>query len=73
MATRTVSNKEIEIIKKWLENNQDSKSETITKDLEDIIANEFQTEVLGQLFFVLFLSHLINLPDYFFYQKLLCY
>ena len=44
MATRTVSNKEIEIIKKWLENNQDSKSETITKDLEDIIANEFQTE-----------------------------
>ena len=44
MATRTVSNKEIEIITKWLENNQDSKSETITKDLEDIIANEFQTE-----------------------------
>ncbi|SVE51428.1 uncharacterized protein METZ01_LOCUS504282, partial [marine metagenome] len=29
MATRTVSNKEIKIIKKWLDNNQDSRSEDI--------------------------------------------
>ena len=44
MATRTVSNKEIEFVEKWLKNNQDSRSETITKDLEEIIVKEFQTQ-----------------------------
>ena len=44
MGTRTVSNKELEFVKKWLDNNQDSRSETITKDLEEIIAKEFQTQ-----------------------------
>ena len=44
MATRKISDKEIENIRKWLENNQDSRSEKIIVELEELIGKEFSTE-----------------------------
>lgn len=44
MGTRKISDKEIENIKKWLENNQDSRSEKIIVELEELIGKEFPTE-----------------------------
>ena len=44
MGTRKISDKEIENIRKWLENNQDSKSEKIIIELEELIGKEFSTE-----------------------------
>ena len=37
MGTRKISDKEIENIRKWLENNQDSRSEKIIVELEELI------------------------------------
>ena len=44
MGTRKISDKEIENIRKWLENNQDSRSEKIIVELEELIGKEFSTE-----------------------------
>ena len=44
MGTRKISDKEIENIRKWLENNQDSRSEKIIAELEELIGKEFSTE-----------------------------
>lgn len=44
MATRKISGKEIEYIKKWMENNQNSRSESIVIELEELIGKEFSTE-----------------------------
>ena len=44
MATRKISDKEIENIRKWLENNQDSRSEKIIVELEELIRKEFSKE-----------------------------
>jgi len=44
MATRKISGKEIQYIQKWLKNNQNSKSENIVIELEELIGKEFPTE-----------------------------
>ncbi len=44
MTTRESSGKEIEYIKKWLDSNQNSKSEDIVIELEKLIEKEFLTE-----------------------------
>lgn len=44
MATRKISGNEIKKIKEWLENNQNSKSENIVIELEEVIKKEFPTE-----------------------------
>ena len=44
MTNRKISGKELELIKKWLDNNQNSQSETIIQDLEKLILEEFNTQ-----------------------------